>query len=276
VKHRALAVSLALSLVLATASRSRAADTETRVLQLQLEVERRLLDASARRLLDQLESERRAAQAVEAANAQAASSVSRAMSPATAITPDQPSVPGIVESFAGVADAERAMAGLLASSRAAQLAFEAQAMRVEALSAALGAVQDREPETPLDGTWDVVYAGGRRGTMRLTQVGTLVTGDYAMEDGAIGSLTGTFAANRLRLDRVDAVAGKDAVLEAMLLSGRLDGTWLATIFGRGVPESGKWTAQKRSDLPAPSSSSSSPSSSSAAPQPPAPSPTSPP
>ena len=246
-----LATLVALGTLLGPAPGARAADADVRVLQVQLEIERRLLDAASRRWLDQLEGERRAAQAVDAASAQAAASLRRAALPASAIPADAPPVATVAEARATLTDAERAMSAALASSRAISSGLESQSLRVGALEAALAAMQDRVVATPLDGTWDLIVEPGRRGTLHLTQVGTLVTGDYAMLDGASGSVTGTFAAGRLRLDRIDGAAGKDAILDGTLAAGRLEGTWLSTIFGRGVAESGRWSAVRRSEIVAP-------------------------
>jgi hypothetical protein len=249
VSRRFASVLLALSLAALPAPSSRAADADVRMLQLQVDIERRLLDAAAQRWSERLEAERRAAQAVESAAASLQLALRRGgvapgSTPATA-------PPTVQAAAATLEEAERALAGALQAKIALGAAFDGQAVRVSALEAALVALSGRVSATPLDGTWDLLVEPGRRGSLHLTQVGTLVTGDYSMMDGASGSVTGTFAAGRLRLDRIDATAGKDAMLEGVLTSGRLEGTWLATIFGRGTAESGAWSARRRSDLPPP-------------------------
>lgn len=239
-----LALAVALAPVLADA-----AEQDVRTLQSQLEIERSLLEAAVRARADHADRERLAATAVEAAAASVRVALARLLSPAAGTERAMT----LGDAQAALTDAERALLPLLLESRAQSLLVESQALRVQALQAAVDALRARGPATPLDGTWDVVMdPGGRRGVLRLTQVGTLVTGDYAMADGSTGSLTGTFAAGRARLERVDAAAGRDSVLEGRLVArDRLEGSWLATIFGRGQAEAGTWTAQRRSDLPPP-------------------------
>jgi hypothetical protein len=233
--------------VVLVAARARAADTDVRVMEVQLEVEQRLLDATARRRADHAESERLAAMAVENAAASVRTTLLRA--PGTGPVPE--GAPNVAQAQAALADSERALLALLTESRAQSLALEDQALRVEALTRAFDALRRRGPATPLDGTWDLAMTpAGRQGVLHLVQTGTLVTGDYAMADGSTGSLTGTFAGNRARLERVDAAAGRDSVLDGTLTApDQLEGTWLATIFGRGVAESGTWIARRKTDLP---------------------------
>lgn len=226
------------------------AEADVRILQTQLEIEKRLLDAARRRWLDQLDTERRAAQAVDAAARGAAAAVARGDArPAAAPGETQP--PSLEEASLALAEAERAMTAALAASKPLALATEQQSLRVAAVEAALAAFRQRAPATPLDGTWDISFMPGSRGILRLTQVGTLLTGDYSLESGASGSITGTFAGGTFMADRIDATAGRDAMLTGALAGDRLEGTWLAAIFGQGIAESGTWKATRKSALTAP-------------------------
>lgn len=243
----AACLALCLGLASFSARSGRAADADVRGLQVQLAVEKRLLDVASARWREQLDRERRAAQALESAAGQVLALLGRPPQPVAAAA----DAISAADASLALSAAQQAMSAALLESRVRAIEHENQALRLGAIEAALQAVGARSPATPLDGGWNLVLDGTRRGVLRLTQVGTLVTGDYAMEDGSSGSLNGTFAAGRLRVERVDANAGRDAVLEGALTADRLEGTWLATIFGRGVAEAGRWVALRQPEVVTP-------------------------
>lgn len=84
---------------------------------------------------------------------------------------------------------------------------------------------------PVTGRWDwTIDPGARKGTMNLRLDGTIVTGEYVLDGGFRGSVRGTFIAEKLSLQRVDAERGIDANFYGRMTLGprRLAGTWEAT------------------------------------------------
>ena len=101
------------------------------------------------------------------------------------------------------------------------------------------------PTDPVSGTWQVtVRPQNQTGTWELTLNGTLVSGSYRMNGGAAGSFRGTYADNRLRLERVDATRGFDSVFLGSVdpATGRLSGSWTAQDLASGQPAQGDWSA----------------------------------
>ncbi|MCB1056971.1 MAG: hypothetical protein KDD11_15835, partial [Acidobacteria bacterium] len=100
---------------------------------------------------------------------------------------------------------------------------------------------------PVSGTWNLSLSPQRQeGKLVLRMSGTLVTGTYEIKDGEGGSLRGTYAGGKLRLERIDARRGFDSVWEGELdpARRRIDGTWTATELSSGGPARGSWTAEK--------------------------------
>ncbi|MDX1502247.1 MAG: hypothetical protein R3325_07775 [Thermoanaerobaculia bacterium] len=105
------------------------------------------------------------------------------------------------------------------------------------------------PVTPVDGLWRVaVEPIGVSGLARLRADGALVSGTYRMENGSQGSVTGTYAAGRLVLERIDVRQGFDATLEGDLdvRRGVVRGTWRSVDVTGGAISGGTWTATKLS------------------------------
>jgi hypothetical protein len=110
----------------------------------------------------------------------------------------------------------------------------------------------RVPSDPVTGRWDVaINPGNRRGTMRLSLDGTLVSGDYVLDGGFRGSLRGTFVGDRLALDRIDSERGFDAKFYGRVTGGaarRIAGTWEATVIAPATgPSAGTFSAQPARD-----------------------------
>jgi hypothetical protein len=97
---------------------------------------------------------------------------------------------------------------------------------------------------PISGRWRVrVQPGDRSGTFELRLAGTVVTGTYQVDGGGSGSLQGTYAGNRLRLERIDVRRGFDSVFEGSLdAAGTLSGSWSANELGVPEPARGGWSA----------------------------------
>jgi hypothetical protein len=109
-----------------------------------------------------------------------------------------------------------------------------------------------EPRDLLTGRWRVIILPqNQTGTFDLTLNGTLVSGSYTLTGGNLtgsntGSFRGTYADNRLRLERVDARRGFDSVFHASVdpATGRLSGTWTANDLASGQPARGDWSATR--------------------------------
>jgi hypothetical protein len=96
----------------------------------------------------------------------------------------------------------------------------------------------------------VILPQNQTGTFNLTLNGTLVSGSYTLSGGNLaasaGSFRGTYADNRLRLERVDARRGFDSVFLGTVDSAtsRLSGTWSANDLASGQPARGDWSATR--------------------------------
>jgi hypothetical protein len=81
----------------------------------------------------------------------------------------------------------------------------------------------------MDGHWVITFMpSGTRGDFFLTQSGTLLSGDYVLDNGQSGSLVGTFVNNAIFVERIDAKYGKMGRIEGPLSKDHLSvkGTWL--------------------------------------------------
>lgn len=105
-------------------------------------------------------------------------------------------------------------------------------------------------QEPLSGTWDVVVGPTNdRGTFDLTQDGALLSGRYSLASGRTGSVTGTAIDGKVRLDRIDSRAGRDAIFFGIWQPdrGTLSGTWEARALGTGQPAHGSWRARRQTE-----------------------------
>jgi hypothetical protein len=102
----------------------------------------------------------------------------------------------------------------------------------------------------LTGTWDVSYLpSGDKGAFTLRQSGTVLAGEYVLDGGWRGSLQGTFVNGKILLHRIDSKLGHSQDLEGAVSSDghTLRGHWQNFILSGGVPASGDWVAEKRSE-----------------------------
>ncbi len=103
-------------------------------------------------------------------------------------------------------------------------------------------------EAPLTGAWQLMVEPGQEGVAHLQQLGTLVTGTYALSGGFTGSFRGTFVAGKVRLERIDSQYGFAAIFYGRLVgrgqNARLQGNWEATQLASGLPAMGSWTATR--------------------------------
>jgi hypothetical protein len=88
----------------------------------------------------------------------------------------------------------------------------------------------------------------QEGTAYLQQMGTLVTGTYALSGGFSGSFRGTLVAGKVRLERIDSQIGFAAIFYGRLIgegpNARLQGNWEATQLASGLPSAGSWTGRR--------------------------------
>lgn len=99
----------------------------------------------------------------------------------------------------------------------------------------------------LEGHWVMtLMPAGTKGDVFLSQNGTLVTGDYSLDNGQAGSLQGTFVNNVLVLERIDARYGKMGRVEGALAKDRrsVKGSWFSYDFASGQPITGAFTLDR--------------------------------
>lgn len=99
----------------------------------------------------------------------------------------------------------------------------------------------------LDGRWILsLLPSGVKGEVSLSQNGTLVTGDYHLDNGQTGSLQGTFVNNVLVLERIDARFGRMGRLEGTLARDRLSvkGSWYSYDIASGQPVTGAFAMDR--------------------------------
>jgi len=111
------------------------------------------------------------------------------------------------------------------------------------------ASRKEEVSGELTGTWDVVLLpADQRGTCRLEQDGTLVSGTYRLEGGLSGSFQGTLVNRKVVLERIDSRLGRTMRLEGRLSTDgtQIRGTWLDYELAGGEGATGHWSARRRS------------------------------
>jgi hypothetical protein len=164
-----------------------------------------------------------------------------------ALRPRQPALDDVETAAGGVASARSRLE--IAAARCERLS-EAIRERLRTLDVLAEGESVEAATVPpgsidLTGRWRVaVSPDGLLGTFHLDQDGAVVTGTYTLTDGSGGSLRGSVAGERLRLDRIDRTSGFDAVYEATVdvAEQRIDGSWTPTILSSGGPGGGTWTA----------------------------------
>lgn len=148
--------------------------------------------------------------------------------------------------------AEQRMTEAAAAWREAAGRTEAALARVEMrlqrmrLLTALGASTVATSVSPnLTGAWRVrVQPDGAVGVYDLRQDGTVLSGTYRMENGLGGSLRGSLAGRRLRLERLDASQGFESIFygEVNAAADVISGQWTPTEFADGGSGGGAWRA----------------------------------
>lgn len=99
----------------------------------------------------------------------------------------------------------------------------------------------------MEGRWLLnIMPMGTRGEVYLTQNGTLLIGEYHLENEQSGSLQGIFVNNQIVLERIDAKFGKMGRFEGPLGRDRqsVRGTWYSYDLSSGQPVTGPFTLDK--------------------------------
>ena len=80
----------------------------------------------------------------------------------------------------------------------------------------------------LDGGWALtMMPQGLKGEVFIVQSGVMLSGDYQMENGLVGSVQGTLVSSQVTLERIDSKYGKMGRFEGQVMKdgGRIQGTW---------------------------------------------------
>lgn len=99
----------------------------------------------------------------------------------------------------------------------------------------------------MEGHWVLtIMPMGTRGDVYLTQNGTILTGDYHLENEQMGSLQGLFVNSQMFLERIDARYGKMGRFEGPLGKDRqsVKGTWYSYDLSSGQQVTGPFTLDK--------------------------------
>ncbi len=107
--------------------------------------------------------------------------------------------------------------------------------------------QLKQNQQVLEGHWvATMMPSGLKGDFYLSQNGTLVSGEYRLENGQTGNLQGTLISGHLVMDRIDSAQGKIGRYEAQLMKDQnsLRGTWYSYDVMSGQPLTGAFAMDK--------------------------------
>lgn len=100
---------------------------------------------------------------------------------------------------------------------------------------------------PAEGTWELtLFPQKTKAFFVLRQKGTMLEGEFSMEEGFTGSLVGTFVNDKVTVERVDSKLGRAGKYTGRYnpQTGTITGSWfLYDISGPG-PVSGEWVANR--------------------------------
>ena len=155
------------------------------------------------------------------------------------------------EAEKALAAAQTEVEGLVNDSRTLARRLDEHVARLDGLEQRLSSLEQEAPTKRgvLAGLWDLkVSPNGERGTLLIRQFGTLVAGQYELNNGREGSVRGTYTNGHLRLEVIDARFGRDSTFQGLYDEERgLSGTWEAVRLGTGRPAFGDWQATKREE-----------------------------
>jgi len=150
-------------------------------------------------------------------------------------------------------------ADLLASAEKRQILEERRLRLLRDLDSAygeLGAAQTlladskakmRRTQQVLDGHWLLTQMPlGLHGDLFLDQSGTILSGEYHLENGQTGNVQGTFVNGQMVLERIDSQYGRIGRYEAVLSKDQnaLRGTWYSYEVSSGQPLVGALAADR--------------------------------
>jgi len=160
-----------------------------------------------------------------------------------------PARTALTEAETSLAISQRDVEALSADSRAVARRLSDHVARFGGLEQRLATLERQAPRTHgvLAGVWDIAIGpNGDSGTLVIRQFGTLVSGQYQLASGRVGSMRGTFVKSTLRLEVIDARFGRDATFNGVYRpDNALSGTWEAIRLGTGRPAFGDWRASRR-------------------------------
>jgi hypothetical protein len=172
----------------------------------------------------------------------------RDLSPADPNGPPDGDVPGperLAEMVRKVTRLEMLEAERLRTLQAMQ-EINAEVLSLQAELDRVKSDRDRAQQV-MEGRWVLnIMPMGTRGEVYLTQNGTLLIGEYHLENEQSGSLQGIFVNNQMVLERIDAKFGKMGRFEGPLGRDRqsVRGTWYSYDLSSGQPATGPFTLDK--------------------------------
>ncbi|HEX4955582.1 MAG TPA: hypothetical protein VF017_19510 [Thermoanaerobaculia bacterium] len=220
---------------------SAAQDSERAALAAQLAVEEQLVTAVTTRLSDLRRQEAAALQSV----AEAAQSVDEEVAAA------RPRVEELERRIHDREVAQAVLTVLTARVGEAQARLMEQLRRQAALRQALDKVPVPPAGDPISGRWRVEIASPpASGTFEMRLDGNQVSGSWELGLRR-GSLRGSFAARRLRLERLDPERGLDGIFEAEVdpLLGTARGVWTPVELAVGEAGGSGWSAVRLTQPP---------------------------
>ncbi len=234
--HRAHAAWAFVTVFVLFASPALAAGEAAAALKREIDVEERLLADALRAYAEARDQEKPALAGVAAAAARFDEAVARAST-----TPEDldrlAAERAVAEAAAGIVtrrvdNLRTSIAGHLRRSRA---------LRVE-----LTRVSAEQPpgRDPISGRWRIeISAPPETGIFDLKLDGAQVSGSFSLAGGRAGSLKGTYAGGRLRLERIDTQRGPDGIFEGNVDAalGTVRGFWSPSILADGGPGGSGWS-----------------------------------
>ena len=152
---------------------------------------------------------------------------------------------GTLENLQNDLDAARAATRITEDRLSGQLErIQERLRRIGLLSGDRG--EPRTAADPVTGRWRVaILPQNVTATFDLRLNGTVVSGNYRVDNGLAGSFRGTYTGGNLRMERIDGRAGFDSVWEGTVGNGRIAGTWTSNQLATGQPNRGDWTAVRK-------------------------------
>jgi hypothetical protein len=145
--------------------------------------------------------------------------------------------------------AERDRAALLASERVVVSRIGERLSKIAMFEerVELMAAEAKQGRGLLGGVWRITMLPiEQRGTFRIDQAGTILSGTYNLEGGFTGSLQGTLVERKVYLVRIDSKLGRSMEFEGYVSADgeRIRGTWLNYEMAGERGSNGQWAAER--------------------------------